>query len=36
MKILDLAGLTMVSARLNEAIERLQAEQIALAKNLNI
>ncbi|MFM5893276.1 MAG: hypothetical protein ACKOQM_02435 [Novosphingobium sp.] len=36
MKILDLAGLMMVSAHLNEAIERLQAEQIALAKKLNI
>lgn len=36
MKILDVAGLSMVSAHVNEAIERLQAEEVALAKKLNI
>jgi hypothetical protein len=36
MKNLDQAGLVMVSAHLNEAIERLRAEQLALAKKLNI
>jgi hypothetical protein len=36
MKILDIAELTMVSAHLNEAIERLHSEKIALATKLKI
>lgn len=36
MKILDLAELSMVSAHLNEAIERLRCEKVALAKKLKI
>jgi hypothetical protein len=36
MKILDLAELSMVNAHLNEAIERLRAEKVALAKNMKI
>lgn len=36
MKNLDQAGLVVVSAHLNEAIERLRAEQVALAKKPNI
>ena len=36
MKILDQAGLVMVSAHLNEAIERLRVERVALSKKLNI
>ena len=36
MKILDVADLPMVSAHLNEAIERLRCEKVALAKKLKI